>query len=110
MRLQPAEQEAIRRACRDTLPAGSRVRLFGSRLDDTRRGGDIDLLIEFPQPLPAEELVARRTRFAARLYRALGEQRIDIVMTVGSEAEPGPPDTRPVVATARQHGVELARA
>lgn len=110
MRLRPAEQEAIRSACRDTLPAGARVRLFGSRLDDTRRGGDIDLLLEFPQPLPAEELVARRTQFAARLYRALGEQRIDIVMTVSAEADPVSPDLRPVVAAARQHGVELARA
>ena len=110
MRLQPTEQEAIRSACRDTLPVGSRVRLFGSRLDDTRRGGDIDLLIEFPQPLPAEELVARRTRFAARLYRVLGEQRIDIVMTVSAGADPRSPDLRPVVAAALQHGIELARA
>jgi predicted nucleotidyltransferase len=107
MRLQPAEREAIRSACAQTLPAGACVRLFGSRLDDLRRGGDIDLLVELPQPLPAEELVARRSRFAARLYRALGEQRIDIVMTVAADAEPDP---RPVVAEARRHGVELARA
>ena len=110
MRLQPAEQDAVREACRATLPTGSRVCLFGSRLDDARRGGDIDLLVELPQPLPAEEIVARRTRFAARLYRRLGEQRIDIVVTVAEDDPSGPHDTRAVVAQARRHGIELARA
>jgi len=110
MRLQPAEQDAVREACRATLPTGSRVCLFGSRLDDARRGGDIDLLVELPQPLPAEEIVERRTRFAARLYRRLGEQRIDIVVTVAEGDPSGPHDTRAVVAQARQHGIELARA
>ena len=110
MRLHPAEQDAVREACLATLPSGSRVCLFGSRLDDTVRGGDIDLLVELPRPLPAEEIVERRTRFAARLYRRLGEQRIDIVVTVTGDDSSGPRDTRAVVAAARQHGIELARA
>ena len=109
MRLRPAECEAIQQACAATLPAGARVRLFGSRLDDTRRGGDIDLLIELAQPLTAEELVARRTRFAARLYRSLGEQRIDIVTTVNDDEATEATDARPIVIEARRQGVELAR-
>ena len=110
MRLHPAEQDAVREACLATLPSGSRVCLFGSRLDDTVRGGDIDLLVELPRPLPAEEIVERRTRFAARLYRRLGEQRIDIVVAVTGDDSSGHRDTRAVVAAARQHGIELARA
>ena len=99
MRLQPAEQEAIRRACRDTLPAGSRVRLFGSRLDDTRRGGDIDLLIEFPQPLPAEELVHRL--FHQEHPEALGSKPMSFACSCSHER---------VAAMLQSLGEEEARA
>ncbi|QEP43559.1 hypothetical protein D5085_10775 [Ectothiorhodospiraceae bacterium BW-2] len=52
------------------------VRLFGSRLDDSKRGGDIDLLIETDISQP-DELVKAKNRFLAQLYRELGEQKID---------------------------------
>jgi len=78
--------------------------LFGPRVDDSRRGGDIDLLAELPGSLSADDAVDRRTRFTARLYRLLEERRIDVVLT-----QQGCADPRAVVAAARQHGVELAR-
>ena len=102
MRLNSVECAAIAAASHEAFPPGTRVLLFGSRLDDTKRGGDIDLLIEPPQPLAPHELVERRTRFAARLYRLLEERRIDIVVTQGRE-----PDERAVVRAAREHGLEL---
>ena len=102
MRLSPTEVTLIQVAARDTLAAGSRVTLFGSRIDDSRRGGDIDLLVEWPGPSAATEVVGRRSAFAARLYRLLGERRIDIVM-----APAGQPDARPVVDAARREGIEL---
>ncbi|WP_157267514.1 nucleotidyltransferase domain-containing protein [Azohydromonas aeria] len=104
MRVSPAERQAVEAACREAFPPGTRVLLFGSRLDDARRGGDIDLLVELPAALPAADQVARRSRFIARLYRLLDEQRIDVVM-----ADPQG-DERPVLAAARRQGVELARA
>jgi predicted nucleotidyltransferase len=63
MRLRPEEGEAIARAARETLPSGA-VYLFGSRTDDARRGGDIDLLIEPRSELPPREalVVAARQR------------------------------------------------
>jgi predicted nucleotidyltransferase len=55
-----------------------KVRLFGSRIDDWRRGGDIDLLIEtaagLPSPLDAE------LRFRIELKERLGDQKIDVVL------------------------------
>ena len=102
MRLSPAERDAIAAASHEAFPPGTRVLLFGSRLDDSRRGGDIDLLVEPPRPLPPEELVERRTRFTARLYRLLEERRIDVVVTAGRE-----PDERPVVRAAREQGLAL---
>jgi predicted nucleotidyltransferase len=103
MRLSAAERRAIESASREALPAGTRVLLFGSRVDDSRRGGDIDLLVELPAPLSADDIVERRTRFTARLYRLLEERRIDVLMT-----QRGQPDPRAVVAAARQQGIELA--
>ena len=38
------------------LGPGSRIWLFGSRLDDTRRGGDVDLYVEAPPHPLMDEL------------------------------------------------------
>jgi predicted nucleotidyltransferase len=104
MRLTLQERSAIAEAARATLAAGTQVSLFGSRTDDQARGGDIDLLVETPLPMPATELVARRQAFVARLYRLLGERRIDVVI-----ACPAAADTPPVVVSARSQAVELVR-
>lgn len=104
MRLSPPERDAIRAAARDAFPPGTRLVLFGSRVDDARRGGDIDLLVEPACEFEPDELVARRTRFVAGLYRRLDEQRIDVVV-----ARAGSDDDRPVVRAARRDGLELGR-
>lgn len=104
MRLTKAELLAIETAARAVLPRGARVMLFGSRTDDARRGGDIDLLIEPPKPVDASLAVDLSTRLAARLYRLLGERRIDIVVAAASEA-----DDRLIVREARRQATELVR-
>jgi len=85
-----------------TLQPGSRVSLFGSRTDDDARGGDIDLLVEPPAALTADEWVARRQAFVARLYRLIGERRIDVLLAL-----PGESPVAAVVASARRQAVEL---
>ena len=105
MRLTPQQAAIIRSAAREVFGADARVWLFGSRVDDSKRGGDIDLLIETCDRLAPAEMVQRRTRYAARLYRSLGEQRIDMVITARGE-----PDARPVVAEAQHHGILLVDA
>lgn len=104
MRLKPQERDAIAQAAHEVFAPGTAVFLFGSRVDDSRRGGDIDLLIETPQAMVPAELVELRTRFVSRLYRVLDEQRIDIIMTAHEQ-----PDPRPVVAAAKQTGILLAQ-
>jgi uncharacterized protein len=104
MRLTQEEQRGIAEAARLVLPAGSRVVLFGSRTDDARRGGDVDLLVETTFALAADESVRLCRRLTARLYRCLGERRIDMLMSVHGAA-----DERDVVRAARQNGIELAR-
>ncbi len=51
MRLTPTQITAIREVVHDQCGPESRVRLFGSRLDDTQRGGDVDLFVELDQPI-----------------------------------------------------------
>jgi uncharacterized protein len=104
MRLTDAERRAIEAASREVLPPGTRVALFGSRTDDTRRGGDIDLLLEPPAPLTPAATIALRTQLAARLYRRMGERRIDILI-----APAGIADDRPVLHEARRQAIDLVR-
>ena len=104
MRLQPKELNAIAQAARDAFTPGTTVFLFGSRLDDSKRGGDIDLLVEIPEAIAPAELVRRHTRFVSRNYRLLDEQRIDVVI-----ATQGQRDSRKVVVTAKREGIQVAQ-
>ena len=49
MRLTPSQIQTICTTAPPTLGEGVKVSLFGSRLDDDRKGGDVDLLIEAQQ-------------------------------------------------------------
>ena len=46
VRLSEQERRVIRAAVTEHFGKDARVWLFGCRVDDTRRGGDIDLLVE----------------------------------------------------------------
>lgn len=51
--------------------------LFGSRADDNKRGGDIDLYIETSEKA---NLLDKKVKLLVRLNRDLGEQKIDVVI------------------------------
>jgi len=50
MRLTSAQIDAIKATARDVLGEGAQVVLFGSRVDDLAKGGDVDLYIETAEP------------------------------------------------------------
>lgn len=99
MRLIPDQQRAIREEVTRVFGPDAVVRLFGSRVDDSARGGDVDLHVE-STGTPAE-LLDRELRLHARLMRRLGERHIDIVVH-GSQ---GP--LRAIDEHAKQTGVLL---
>lgn len=104
MRLSEHEIRAIGQAAKEVFLPGTSVYLFGSRLDDSARGGDIDLLVEPEYELSPEQIVGQRNSFIARLYGLLGEQRIDVlVIPVGKR------DGGAVVEQARRMGRMLAQ-
>ncbi len=78
MRLPPDYVAAIKEAAREAFGASAVVRLFGSRVHDHLRGGDIDLHVE-ADPLD-DEWRARMT-FEHALFRAIEPQKVDVVVT-----------------------------
>jgi len=79
MRLSEIERETLRQAAKDCFEPGTVLRLFGSRLDDARKGGDIDLLIETEMVDPSQ-IAKAHLRFLPRVYASLGEQKIDLLI------------------------------
>jgi predicted nucleotidyltransferase len=73
-------REALEAASAKTGVFWKRISLFGSRLDPTAKGGDIDLYIEtLPGGSPGEFPRALRLE----LYDRLGERKIDLVVDDG---------------------------
>ena len=54
------------------------VWLFGSRLDDSAKGGDVDLLIKLESPTPDKAVLA--ARYNALLQMQLGLQKFDVIV------------------------------
>lgn len=99
MRLSQYQQEEIRRAVRDIAGPEAQVRLFGSRLDDSARGGDIDLLVELPGEVDDE--VALACKVAGRISHRLGGQKVDVLIAAANSR------LAPVHQVARTEGVTL---
>ncbi len=99
MRLTDWQSDAIKRAARRVLGHPARVWLFGSRADDTQRGGDIDLFFE------TDAVLDNRAEAICRLYgtliMALGDRKIDVLLK-----DARTPDI-PVFDAARRKGVLL---
>jgi predicted nucleotidyltransferase len=79
MRLKPTQIRIIRQSVAELTGSEGLVTLFGSRTDDTARGGDIDLLIEIPRPV--EEPAWLSARISGKISHQLGGQKVDVVLS-----------------------------
>lgn len=84
MRLTDHQIAAIKGAAAETFGDDATVRLFGSRVDDDRRGGDIDLHIE---AAPEMSNSAHEQRFRVLLWQRLDEPQIDVVVAARGAPE-----------------------
>lgn len=99
MRLSAEQRLALKEQFADEIGADCEVLLFGSRLDDNRRGGDVDLLVRSPRLLEGHVWLA--ARLAARAERLLGGRRVDVLLL-----DPATP-VQPIHAAALRLGVAL---
>ncbi len=96
MRLKLKEIADIKSSAKACLGDDAKVFLFGSRVDDSKKGGDIDLLILTNEKKEFKDI----SRMRINLYKAMGEQKIDIVNFAIT-------DKNPFKELALEHSIEL---
>jgi len=99
MRLTTEQVSFIHHAVVQLFGEQAKVWLFGSRCDDRKKGGDIDLLI---QANMADIMQAMRLKIQLLmlLEQGLGEQKVDVLLQM-------PDDNRPIIQIAQQTGILL---
>ena len=93
MRLSPEEKSAVVDAIIHLDPE-ARIYLFGSRVDDRQKGGDIDILV-FSNRLKFKD----KLKIKAVLFETMEDQKIDLIITKDSND--------PFVKIALEKGVRL---
>ena len=81
MRLSDDYKCAIKEGVKKFFGKNAKVILFGSRVDNNKRGGDIDLFIIPEIKLSPDERFAKKIELLTYLHSVLGEQKIDIVVS-----------------------------
>lgn len=78
MRIPEEDLIIIRQAFARCFGPEDELWLFGSRVDDNKRGGDIDFYIE--TQLSTDDGYQAEKLFVRQLCEALGDQKIDVVV------------------------------
>lgn len=95
MRLSLSEIETIVKTKNEVFSDDAKIYLFGSRVDDGQKGGDIDLFIE----ADPENRFEKKIAFLSKLRELIGEQKVDVVFA--SDAD------RMIEKEVRAKGIEL---
>jgi len=99
MRLSEYEQKTIKQTAGQIFGDEARVYLFGSRVNDNLRVGDIDIYIEVNSDV--ENLLEKKIRFLVELDKEMGEQKIDVVINDGLRGD------KLIYQQARINGIQL---
>lgn len=99
MRLTEAQIDLIRDAVHRVFGTRARVMLFGSRVDDNARGGDLDLLVEVDHPVDHPALAS--AQMAARIGRGMHGRRVDVIIDAPNL------NRQAIFRIARENGVPL---
>ncbi|NQY79335.1 MAG: nucleotidyltransferase domain-containing protein [Candidatus Caenarcaniphilales bacterium] len=74
MRLSPEYVSVIKNSILEYIPEAE-IFLYGSRTDDSKKGGDIDLLVKVQQE--PERII--KSQIKTQIFNKIGEQKIDII-------------------------------
>lgn len=101
MRLTQHQIEILKSTALDIFGPESGLVLFGSRVDDSLQGGDIDLYITgFNRPVELQ--LDAKLRFLVKVKQKIGEQRIDLIFAPPPNKAP-----LPIHQIAAQTGIPL---
>ena len=100
MRLSQFEIESIKSIGHKVFGTKTKVYLFGSRVDDEKKGGDIDLLIKISDQKIIESVFNAKIKFLVQLKEKIGEQKIDVLLDYSQKMSS-------IYQTAYQEGVLL---
>jgi hypothetical protein len=101
MRLTTFQISCIHDAAIEYFGSLSHVWLFGSRLNDKLRGGDIDLYVE-PEIQDPALLFDAKLHFLRALHGQIGAQKIDVVLRRNAVKE-----NLPIYRIAKENGQQL---
>jgi len=85
MRLNKNEINEIKAVTHSIFGVNALVMLYGSRIDDSKRGGDIDLLIKCNKTISRDELYQLKLKFLIQLKKRIGDQKIDVLIDGGQQ-------------------------
>jgi len=83
MRISPEEVDFLKKEI-SSLVSEAVVYLFGSRIDDNKKGGDIDIMVLSNKRLSWKE----KSRIKWHFCEKFGEQKIDIISFILEEENP----------------------
>jgi len=99
MRLTPAQIQTIQSTVHTVLGEGAQITLFGSRVHDDQKGGDVDLMVEMPQDIADPAVIA--ARLSSRVSRAMHGRKVDVLLKAPNLQD------QAIHRIAAQHGVRL---
>jgi predicted nucleotidyltransferase len=99
MRITSLQQEAIRKITAELAGDDAIVILFGSRIDDDKRGGDLDLLVELPHAIENPAWLA--AQLSAKISRLMDGRSIDVLLSAPNLM------SLPIHEQAKSTGVQL---
>lgn len=101
MRITADQQAIVLATVAENFGSDAQVRLFGSRVDDSKRGGDIDLLIT-TRERDVSAITRAEIALITKLQMKLGEQKIDVLLDYPTRKE-----RPPIFQIAQQTGILL---
>lgn len=101
MRITADQQAIVLATVAETFGSDAQVRLVGSRIDDSKRGGDIDLLIT-TRERDVSAITRAEIALITKLQMKLGEQKIDVLLDYPTRKE-----RPPIFQIAQQTGILL---
>ncbi len=105
MRLTEKQRSTLIAAVRRHFGPDARLWVFGSRTDDSARGGDFDVMVRCSEANP-QRMVEAKLALLVELHRTpeFDGERIDVVL-FSPRLDPNP---QPIQRVAMEQGVELA--